>query len=199
MDLAARERTLASLRREARFFRLLTLGLVVVLGVLSAAIGMKSFEPERVVVVPPRVHTSFWVEQETVSPSYYQEWGYYMVMLLLNVTPESVARQNEILLRHVSTRYRAEIRAQLAAAAERLQQEQLSTFFNVTDVRVDPTRSSVAFAGVLASYVEGRLIGTSDVAYMASFEVHNGTLHLHRLVQTDPAQMFQPLGGDASS
>ena len=178
---------------------MLSLGLVVALVVLSSTVGIRSFEPERVVVVPPQINTSFWLEKETVSSNYYREWGHYIAMLLLNVTPESVEMQNEMLLRHVSASHRAQLRAQLDDAAALLREQRLSTFFNVTDVQVDAESSVVAFAGSLASYVEGRLVEERDAAYMAGFDVRNGSLRLQRFVETNPEKIFEPLGGDARS
>lgn len=192
MDVAIHRRKMTSLRRQAKFFRNLSmvLGLAVILQ--AATVAVLGNASERIVIVPPEVNGEFWVEERKVSKRYFLEWGHYLATLLLNMTPESAAYQGEVLLRHVAPAHRAEFSRRLAVAGERMRKERLSTFFNVTEVRVEPERSRVAFIGTLASYVEGRRISEHAAAYMAAFRVHRGRLQLLEFIETSPLAAFAP-------
>ena len=178
--------------REARFFRLASTMLAASVLLLAVTLVASGLAPKRVVVVPAEVRTEFWVEEGRVSRSYFLEWGYFVASLILNVTPDSVDYQNDVLVRHVAARHRDEMRARLAAAASRLKSEGLSTFFSVGDVHVDPEGSRVAFSGSLASYVEGRKVDERDASYMATFNVEGARLHLVEFLETDPGDVFLP-------
>ena len=194
MDAATRTRSVRSLRREALFFRLLALTLAAAVLLLALALGSAGLRPTQTVVVPPAVTEEFWVRREAVSPSYYAQWGHYIAMLVLNVTPESAAHQNAMLLEQVAPRHRAAMRARLQAAAAHLAAERLSTSFAVSDVHVDPEGSAAAFAGTLSSYVEGREVERRSAAYRAVFEVLDARLLLLEFSETKLDDVFVPLG-----
>ena len=191
MDAGVHARTVRSLQREARFFRLASAVLAVAVAALAATVAASGLAPKRVVVVPAEVRTEFWVEEGRVSRGYFLEWGYFLASLILNVTPESVAYQNEVLLRHIDARHREGMRARLTAAAERLREDGLSTFFSVADVHVDPHGGQVAFVGSLSSYVEGRKVEERDAAYVARFRVGDSRLHLLEFAETRPDSVFE--------
>lgn len=193
MDAATHGRRMSSLLREARFFRLASLVLAGAVVVQAVTLAVSGLSPKRVVVVPAEVRSEFWVEEGRVSRSYYLEWGYFIASLVLNVTPQSVDYQNEVLMRHVAVRHRDGIRTGLAAAAARLKEEGLSTFFGVGEVHVDQEGGRVAFTGTLSSYVEGRKVGERDAAYSAAFVVEGARLQLVSFLETDVEDVFEPL------
>ena len=186
-------RMMVSLRSQARFFRLLAILLAIGGTCMAAAMLALSSRSERVVVVPPEVNSSFWIEEGSVSRGYFLEWGYYIISLLLNVSPGAVDYHNEILLRYAAPEYRERMRSNLAAAADRLRREDLSTAFAVNAVEVDPQQGRVAFAGSLASYVKGRRVSERVAAFAARFRVERGRLALVEVIETDPDDMFVAL------
>lgn len=193
MDVATHGRKVSSLLREARFFRLVAAALAATALLLAMTLFASGLAPKRVVVVPAEVRSEFWVEENEVSRNYFLEWGYFIASLILNVTPESVDYQNDVLMRHVAARHRDGMRAQLAEAAARLKREGLSTFFSVGDVHVDRDGAKVAFSGILASYVEGRKVAERDAAFMASFVVGDARLQLVEFFETSPDDVFRAL------
>ncbi|MCY4324728.1 MAG: type IV conjugative transfer system protein TraE, partial [Betaproteobacteria bacterium] len=171
-------RTMVSLRTQARFFRMLSVLLAIGGACMAGAMLALAARSERVVVVPPEVNESFWVEEDSVSRGYFLEWGYYIVSLLLNVSPGAVDYHNEVLLRYAAPEYRERMRTSLAAAAAKLRREDLTTAFAVSAVEVDVGQGRVAFAGSLASYVKGRRISERAAAFAARFRVERGRLAL---------------------
>ncbi len=192
MEPASYRRQMLALQGQARFFRLVSILLAAGVACMAGAMFAIAQKDQRVVIVPPEVRSSYWVEDAAVSRSYYLEWGHYVVSLLLNVSPESIDYQSEILLRHVAPGSAERMRARLAAAAEKLRRESLTTFFAVSGVEVRQQEGQVAFAGSLTSYVQGRRIGERRAAFAASFKVVRGQLALVELVETDPDNIFAP-------
>ena len=186
-------RTMVSLRTQARFFRLLSVVLAIGGACMAGAMLALSSRSERVVVVPPEVNESFWVEEDRVSRGYFLEWGYYIISLLLNVSPGAVDYHNEILLRYAAPEYRERMRGSLAAAAAKVRREDLTTSFAVNAVEVEPQQGRVAFAGSLVSYVKGRRVSERAAAFAARFRVGRGRLVLVEVVETNPNDMFAAL------
>ena len=62
----------------------------VAANIVTALIAYRLVGYERVIVVPPAVHKSFWVENDRVSAEYLEQMGYFLIQLALNVTPQSV-------------------------------------------------------------------------------------------------------------
>ncbi len=190
MDSANYTASVSSLRRQARFALLLVAMLTASCCMLAGLALVLSTSSQRTVIVPSEIRSEFWVESEQVSRSYYLEWGYYLAQLILNVTPDSANYQHEVLIRHVAGPYREQIRQRLAIAQERMKEEQLGTFFSVSEIYVEPEKGQVAFVGTLSSYVQGRRIEERTAAYMASFQVAGGQLRLKQFVETSPQNAF---------
>ena len=62
---------------------------------------------ERIVIVPPNIHKTFWVESDRVSSEYLEQMGYFLLQLTLNVTPQSVDHQAKLLLPFSEPRIRS--------------------------------------------------------------------------------------------
>ena len=93
---------------------------------LSAAldIALERFpDPERIVLVPPSINKTFWVESERVSAEYLQQMAYFLMQLTLDVTPHSVDHQSGVLMQYAAPASYGELRATMAATAERLKRD----------------------------------------------------------------------------
>lgn len=92
MRLAWMRQDLGSARRATTFLLVLLVGSTLV-NLILATFAVRVSGRERIVVVPPSVHKTFWVEADRVSPEYLEEMGYFLMQLILNVTPQSVDHQ----------------------------------------------------------------------------------------------------------
>jgi len=107
---------------------------------------------EKIVMIPPRVSQTFWVNSSQVSPEYLSEMTQFLVGLRLNVTPGNAAMQHELLLRYVDSKLYGELRRQLALETERMSKEHIALAFYVSDIKVDSKR--------MISHVTGDLVAT---------------------------------------
>ena len=119
MRLAWMQQDLAGARRAATLLFVLLAGSVLA-NIILATLAIRASGRERIVVLPPAVHRSFWVEPERVSREYLEQMGYFLAQLVLDVTPQSTDYQAKVLLQYASPGATGALRATLAATAERL-------------------------------------------------------------------------------
>jgi conjugal transfer pilus assembly protein TraE len=75
---------IASARRATGLLAVLLTGSLLVNAVL-AVLALRSSGRERIVLVPPAIHKTFWVESDRVSAEYLQQMAYFLMQLTLNV------------------------------------------------------------------------------------------------------------------
>ena len=92
---------IASARRASALLVLL-LACSMLANVTLAAFAMHMAGRERVVVVPPSINKTFWVESERVSAEYLEQMAYFLLQLTLNVTPQSIDHQSRVLLQYAA-------------------------------------------------------------------------------------------------
>lgn len=164
--------------RRATGLMLALLSVSVAANLILAIASVRFAHRERVVVVPPTVHRSFWVEADQVSPEYLEQMGYFLLQLCLNVTPQSVEHQSRLLLKYVAASSSGELRASLAAAAERVKRDGASTIFSAEDFTVDPANRRLTVRGRLTTFISDRRVAEVQKSYALSFDVDAGRILL---------------------
>jgi conjugal transfer pilus assembly protein TraE len=185
MKLAWMREDLASARRATTFLIVLLGGSMLVnlaLGILAARLAGR----ERVVVVPPTIHKTFWVESDRVSSEYLEQMGYFLMQLTLNVTPQSVDHQSKVLLQYAAPAAFGELRAALLAAAERLKRDGASTLFSAQDLIVDESGLRVGVRGQLATFVSDRRVSDVSKGYAIELQYSGGRIFLKAFRETNP-------------
>lgn len=76
------------------------------------------FKQERVVIVPPVIEKEFWVDSQHVSPTYLEQFGYFLGQLLLAKSSQSAASQRTVLLRHTDPSYVGTLKKRLVEEEE---------------------------------------------------------------------------------
>ena len=92
---------IASARRAATFLAAL-LAVSLLANVILALLTTRLSGRERVVLVPPTIHKTFWVDAERVSAEYLQQMAYFLLQLTLDVTPQSVDHQASVVLQYAA-------------------------------------------------------------------------------------------------
>ena len=80
--------------------------------------------------MPPTINKSFWVESDKVSADYLEQMGYFLAQLVLNVTPQSVDYQSNLLLQYAAPASYGELKTAMAVAGERLKRDGAATVFS---------------------------------------------------------------------
>jgi conjugal transfer pilus assembly protein TraE len=133
---------------------------------------------ERVILVPPVLEKSMWVEASSVSPSYLEQIGIFIGNLMLTKSFANADKQGEILLRQVVPEFEGEFRNALILEATKMRKNNFSLVFYTQDVYVNPTALTTSLAGEQVSYVGEKIVGREKKKYKLQFNYRGGRLLL---------------------
>ena len=176
---------IASSRRAATFLAAL-LAASLLANVVLALLTTRLSGRERVVLVPPTIHKTFWVESERVSAEYLQQMAYFLMQLTLDVTPQSVDHQATVLLQYAAPASFGELRAAMSATADRLKRDGASTVFSTRDLVVDEATQRVGVRGELTTFVSDRRVSEVSKAYAIELQYTGGRVFLKAFRETNP-------------
>jgi len=162
---------------DLKFQRNIVAGVCAILLVTNAIQGTwLFFRHERVIITPPQLTQSFWVEGSQYSPQYLEEMALHYTHFLLDVTEKNVLYQGEILLRYVAPEAYGTFKAKILADEKQLKNDHLSTRFSPTDVVVHQSELAVDLTGELMSYVGDKKISQAKETYQIKFRNQSGKL-----------------------
>ena len=185
MRLASLLADLASARRATALLAVL-LAASMLATLLLAVHTLRQAGRERVVLVPPALHKTFWVEAERASPEYLEQMGYFLAQLTLNVTPQSVEHQSRLLLQYAAPASWGELRTAMAANADRIKRDGASTVFSPQDLQVDEATQRVGLRGLLTTFISDRRVSEVSKGYAIELQQTNGRIFLKTFRETNP-------------
>ncbi|OJW46253.1 MAG: type IV conjugative transfer system protein TraE [Alphaproteobacteria bacterium 41-28] len=160
-------------------------GLLVVVGLMSLShliLGTALlFKSERIILIPPHIKRSFWVEGKKVSKEYLEEMGVYLSKLFLDLSPSSFPYNHETLLKYATPEAYGALKKQLLRDGKHYTSLQLSTHFKPAQVTANPETLEVEVKGLLSSYVAGKHIRDSQETLSLKFTERGGGLLLERV------------------
>jgi conjugal transfer pilus assembly protein TraE len=154
-------------------------GALVISNVLLGAALL--YKRERVVLVPPQITKSFWVQGHEVSKEYLEEIGLYMSKLLLDLSPSSFVYNHEVLLKYATPEAYGNLKQQLLQEGEQYKSLQLTTHFKPSQITANPKNLEVEVQGTLTSYVAGRRVDDSQETLFLKFTNRGGGLLLEKV------------------
>lgn len=185
MKLAWMRADIASARRATTFLVVLLAGSMLV-NLVLAVFAVRAAGHDRVIVVPPTIHKTFWVEADRVSAEYLEQMGYFLMQLTLNVTPQGVDHQSKVLLQYAAPASFGELRTALLAAAERLKRDGASTIFSAQDLVVDERALRVGVRGQLTTFISDRRVSEVSKGYAIELQYTAGRIFLKAFRETNP-------------
>lgn len=141
---------------------------------------------ERIVVVPPTIERSFWVSNSEVSADYLSQMTTFLAYLRLNVTPDNVNNQRQLLLRYTDPAFYGPFNDQLVADQDRIAAEHVSSAFYPVGVEVDAKKLIAVITGDLTSSVGTTQIPPQRVTYAMHYRYVNGRLWLTQFEEVKP-------------
>jgi conjugal transfer pilus assembly protein TraE len=172
--------------RRASLLLIALLGGSMLANVLLAVLATHLAGRERVVLVPPQISKTFWVESERVSAEYLEQMAYFLVQLTLNVTPQSIDHQSRMLLQYAAPAAYGELRSALATAADRLKRDGASTVFSAQELAVDERKQRVGVRGLLTTFISDRRVSEISKGYAIELAYAGGRIHLKAFRETHP-------------
>ena len=162
-------------RRTISFQAVLLVGSIAV-NLVTALTAHRLIGSERVIVVPPAVHKSFWVEHDKVSAEYLEQMAYFLIQLALNVTPQSVDYQSKLLLHYVAPASYGEIKTAMTIVGERLKRDSASTVFSARNITTEEHALKVAIQGSLTTFIGDRRVSEVTKSYLVQLQYAAGKL-----------------------
>lgn len=132
------------------------------------------FKRERIIITPPHIQKEFWVDGNSVSPTYIEQFSSFMGQLLLNKSANSAPNQRTILLRHTDISYAPELRQKLIQEEERLKKQNSSYIFYPISISVDSELLTSTITGDRIYFVNEKQISKVRESYLLSF-VYTGS------------------------
>lgn len=184
MRLALLRQDLDSSRRTISYQQL-ALAASIALNIVIALIAYRLIGLERVILVPPSISKSFWVDSDKVSSEYLEQMGYFLVQLVLNVTPQSVDYQSKLLLQYAAPASYGEIKTAMAIASERLKRDGAATVFSPRTINVDERALKVAVQGQLTTFISDRRVAEASKSYLIELQYALGKITIKSFKETN--------------
>jgi type IV conjugative transfer system protein TraE len=150
--------------------------------VLLATVLLQSicllFRNEKTIILPPEVRREFWVEGNRFSPEYLEEQAVYMAHLALDADKATFPYQTEILLRYADVGACAHLRERFEKRLKRLDRNNASAKFDVSEVTVYPEKNSATVSGNFMRFVGTKQTAAQRRSYRIDFTVRRGRLLL---------------------
>lgn len=176
----------------SRAFQLMLAGFMTSTLLLALHVTLHT-DRDRVIMMPPQMDKTFWVDREGVSPEMMQDMGIFLVQLAYDVSPSSIEYQSKALLKYATPEAFGALQKAANVAAARMQEDQSTTVFNPRSYVVDqePDHKAVAFLGELKTYVTDNLVSTRSIAVMVKFKFDNGRLYIAQMKETSQNDPFE--------
>ena len=182
MKSTFRDQNLTSLVFQRNIFAFTSLLLSVCTVTMSIFLFSKS---ERIVVVPPTTDREFWIDRDSVSNTYLEQFGLFLGQQLLGKTPQSAPTQRTVVLRHTDPTYYGVLRKKLVEEEEMLMKQNISYSFFPVDISTNSERLTVTLVGDRLSFVGANQIQNRRERYTFGFSYSGSRLLLDSIVEGD--------------
>lgn len=142
---------------------------------------------ERVVIAPPQVSQTYWVESNRVSASYLEEMALFYGFLLLDTSPANAVYKRDMILKETAPHAYGTLKAKLVEEENRIKKENVSSSFQANEVKANPNTMVVELTGDLVGYVGEKRISQSRDTYQLKFLYQYGRLLIEsfQLIRSD--------------
>lgn len=159
-----------SLRAQLRFHRVLNVGLVATVSLLTILAGY-SLTRDRTLIVPPEIKRPYQLGSGVASDDYLHDMAEYVLGMVLTVTPETVGHNNSVILKMSEPSGYPTLKTVLDAAALRLRKERVTTIWVPQEAKVSNREKRVTVKGRLKTYIADKLTSERPKEFTVEFSV----------------------------
>ena len=155
----------------------------LVLALVELLIILKICTHQTIVVTPPVVNESFWVDHKTVSESYLYQFSEFLAQTRFNIDPSNVDQQNEVFLQQADPKEYGALKKVLIEQAKKIKREHLSVALFINGIHVDQKHLKVLIDGTLMSLVGGNAVPEQSIHLLMQYRFVNGRLYLYSIIE----------------
>lgn len=134
--------------------------------------------PEKTIIVPTEIRSSFWVQGDQVSPEYYSEMAEFFVSKMLNYNSANAEGQFAEVLKFMDPIGFNVMQGKMKAEAADIKSKNMSSAFYQQEIKV--VGKNVLGYGELVSMMSGQTIGIQKIGYKLEFDYRNGKLFVKK-------------------
>jgi len=160
------------------------LKIAIFLLALALIVNGQLKRPVRVIVVPPEVKKSFWVEKNKVSPEYLEQLAIFLVTFNANYSPSSIDYNIKTLRQYITPKAYAKIEQDLLVQKVKIQQNHIAqSFFPKKTVTYPGKTQTVDVLGTVYRFVRNKEIFKGKAGYRItlSYETSTGDIKVTEL------------------
>jgi len=140
-----------------------------------------SKKQDRVLVTPPVIKESFWLDAGSVSESYLRQIGDYFIKTAMTVSPSTVEPQFQYLLDNVYPRYYGDVKGQLLLRGNDIKGKGISTVFVSKSFEINEEELRVNISGNLIVLTGRSRTEPIKKEFSVQFVYENGRLYLKEI------------------
>lgn len=191
-DNANNERDL--LKAQARFYRVVIVGLIGVVLALIATLGI-NIAHRTSVIVPPEVRRPYEIGSDYANKDYLFDMAGYVLSTAFTVTPENVDYNEDVILRMTEPEGYPELKRELDTAALRIKQDRITTIWVPQTEQIDVPSLTVQVNGLQKAYIADKLTSQIQKSYVVQFNItSSGRLYVLK-IQELSKDSGQPAAG----
>lgn len=180
MDRTFFERNLNNLTVQRNF--LLGLTSLLAVGIILTSTFL-FFKTEKIIIVPAVIEKEFWVDSNTISATYLEQFGLFLGQLLLNKSSYSAPINRAILCRHTEPHYLNLLKQKLFEEEETLKKQNASYVFFLTNIFTNPEQLTVTLLGERQFLIGSQKPSHEKCIYTLNFTYTGARLLLSGITQ----------------
>lgn len=164
------------LKDQIRHHRQINWCLAGLSGVLAIGLAYSVLDT-RVVVTPPNIQQSFWVEGNKASPQYVEQMALFFLGLMLTVDPGNVEYQTSVVLQHTAPELYSVLKPELDVFAKRVKKDSVAqAFYPGGEARIQGMTARIS--GRMVRFVGEKLTSNQQKHYQVGFKLQNGKIYV---------------------
>ncbi len=167
------------------FLRVLTL-------VMAAALVVNTIffrNKDRIIVVPPKVEKSVWVENDKVSESYLEQMGVFFATFAGNMSPVNAEYNAKVLAEYSNPQASAELKNEIASQGAYFKKNNITQAFFPETVKVDAAKNQVSVSGPAIRYIGSTKVSQENIIMTVRFKVKDYGVKIEELYFDYPERM----------
>lgn len=170
---------------------------LIIMGLVSCLVMLILFmliygTRTRIILTPPEIPKSMWVDADQASDEYLEEMTNFMNQLILNTSAGSVDYQGKLLKKYACSDGIGTLEARMQQSSLALKRDNAITLFSARQIRIDRQTKRVATSGELTIWVGDKRIGSSAKTFLTAFDLSAGRICVKDFYETNEQTPFVP-------